>query len=86
MDTLKRNAMTILWPAFLMAGLLEILVFAMVDPGELHGIGGSPLALSAEALYTLTFLVFWIAISVSGIISSMLSASADEVNAQMDPR
>ena len=28
----------ILWPAFLMAGVIEMLVFAMVDPGDLHWI------------------------------------------------
>jgi len=37
----KRLAMTILWPAFLMAGVLEVLVFAVVDPGELHWFGGA---------------------------------------------
>ena len=31
--------MWISWPAFLVAGLLEMLVFAMVDPQDLHPFG-----------------------------------------------
>lgn len=73
--------MTILWPAFLVAGLLEMVVFAMVDPGEMHGPGGAPLGLSAEAVYSLAFLMFWGALSLSGIISFKLNAPSKEVHA-----
>ena len=37
---MKPRALQILWPAFLMAGVLEMLVFAVVDPAELHWFGG----------------------------------------------
>ena len=49
----------ILWPSFLAACVLEVLVFAMVDPAGLHGSGhmgsmsGSP---SDRAVYTVAFL------------------------------
>jgi len=37
-----RNAVLILWPSFLTACLLEGMVFAMVDPGEVHWSGLVP--------------------------------------------
>ena len=50
--------MWILWPAFLAAGVLEVLVFALIDPQELHW-NGLPLLWSREAVYTAAFFVFW---------------------------
>jgi len=44
--------MWIMWPAFLVAGLLEVLVFAMVDPQDLHWFG-QPVELSRQGVYTL---------------------------------
>ena len=46
--------LTITWPAFLAAGMLTMLVFAMVDPHDLHWFG-HPLALSRAGVYTLAF-------------------------------
>ncbi len=49
----------LLWPTFLAACLLEFLVFAIVDPAELHWPGhvGAP---SNRAIYTVTFFAFWL--------------------------
>ena len=55
---ISRCMMWVIWPAFLMAGLMEVLVFAMVDPQDLHWFG-QPVALSAQAVYTLAFFAFW---------------------------
>jgi len=49
--------MWIAWPAFLMAGVLEMLVFALVDPQDLQWFG-HPLAMSREGIYTIAFLSF----------------------------
>jgi len=76
----KRQAMTILWPAFLMAGVLEALVFAVVDPTELHWFGGQALEWPAQAVYSFTFLIFWGAMATAGALSALLSREADEVN------
>jgi hypothetical protein len=78
---LKQRALTILWPAFLMAGVLEMLVFAVIDPGDLHWFGGEALNWSAQAVYTVTFLIFWGVISVAGALTALLAASPDEINA-----
>jgi hypothetical protein len=50
-----RRALLVLWPSFVMAAVLEMLVFWVVDPGELMATA----ALSRMALYTLAFFVFW---------------------------
>lgn len=69
-----KRALLLLWPAFLMAGVLEALVFAVVDPTALHGFGSEPLGWSASAVYSITFLVFWGAIALSGALTQMLEA------------
>lgn len=65
--------LTVLWPAFLMAGVLEMLVFAFVDPDQLHGWGVDASAWPREAVYTLAFFTFWLAIAVASAISLWLA-------------
>jgi hypothetical protein len=73
---MSRIALTILWPSFLMAGVLEALVFAFIDPRELHlehyGVEPSP-----QGIYTLGFLLFWGVLSTSGAISALLLIEVD---------
>ena len=76
---LAQRLMWIAWPAFLLAGVMEMLVFAMVDPQNLHWFG-QPLALSREAVYTLAFFIFWLLIMVSSALTTLLSMSPFEVN------
>jgi uncharacterized membrane protein YcfT len=64
----------ILWPAFLMAGVLEILVFAQVDPGELHNFGSSAAAWPPQAIYSLAFLVFWAVIAIASALTLWLAS------------
>ena len=58
MKRVTRLAMLVLWPAFLMAGVLEMLVFSLVDPGSLRWFGGAPVEMSATAVYSLAFFAF----------------------------
>jgi hypothetical protein len=71
--------MWIAWPAFLMAGILEMLVFALVDPQDLHWFG-HPLAMSREAIYTIVFFVFWIVNMASSALTTLLAMSSFELN------
>ena len=75
-DTATRRfalrALLILWPAFVMAGVLEAMVFAVIDPGALHDLDAQPLRLSPSAVYSLTFLIFWAAIAASAAITQLL--------------
>lgn len=71
--------MWIAWPAFLMAGVTEMLVFAFVDPAALHW-SDQPLALSREGVYTVAFFVFWAIISTAGALTTLLARSPYEMN------
>ena len=66
--------MLILWPAFLMAGVLEGLVFVVVDPSGTHGLPAASLGWSASAVYSVSFIVFWIVIATSTAITQLLEA------------
>lgn len=76
---LQQRLMWILWPAFLMAGVLEMLVFAMVDPQDLRWFG-MPLDWSRQATYTIVFFVFWGITVVSSGLTTLLAMSPFEVN------
>jgi len=69
---LGRWTQSIVWPAFLMAGVLEVLVFALVDPADLRWFGGASLGLSNLAIYSLAFFVFWLVISLAGALTALL--------------
>ena len=68
----RERALLILWPAFMMAGVLEALVFVVVDPLALHWFGAEPLQWSTSAVYSVTFLIFWGVIATSGAITHLL--------------
>ena len=65
--------MAIAWPGFLVACLLELLVFALVDPQDLRWPGYQVLS-SRGAVYTLTFIVFWLMAMLSSALTWLLSA------------
>ena len=75
----SKRWMAIVWPAFLVAGLLEMLVFALVDPQDLHW-GGLPMPLSRQGIYTLAFFLFWALTMLSGALTVLLAQSPDEIN------
>ena len=74
-----QRMMWIAWPAFLLAGVIEMLVFDFVDPQSLHWFG-QPLALSREAVYTLAFFVFWVLTMMSSALTTLLAMSPFEMN------
>lgn len=74
-----KRLMGIAWPAFLVAAVLEMVVFALVDPGDLHWFG-SPLALSREAVYTVAFFVFWGLTMASSALTTLLALPPSELN------
>jgi hypothetical protein len=74
---MNARAISILWPSFAMAGVLEGMVFSVVDPGELHWLGQVPVQASPQAVYTLSFLAFWAVISTSGALTTLLWTDPD---------
>lgn len=75
----KQRLMWIAWPAFVVAALLEMLVFGLVDPADLQWFG-HPLALSRQGVYTLAFFAFWGLTMLSSALTTLLSISPFEIN------
>lgn len=69
----------LIWPSFLGACLLEMLVFAVVDPHSLHWMG-QPLEISRQAVYTLAFFMFWGAVMTACGLTLLLLKPGSEVN------
>jgi hypothetical protein len=63
----------------LVAGGLEMLVFALVDPVDLHWFG-QPLGLSRMGVYTLVFFAFWALTMLSSALTTLLAMSPFELN------
>ena len=59
----------ILWPAFLIAGVLEMVVFALVDPASFSVGGWAP---DARTVYSLSFFVFWGLVATASGISHVM--------------
>jgi len=68
--------MVVLWPAFVMSGVLEALIFALVDPSDLWV--SEHLALSRQGTYTLCFLLLWLVISIAAAISVLMARLPDD--------
>ena len=68
LGSLAQRLIWVIWPAFVVAGIAEIVFFTVFDPFELHFFG-APLELSREAIYTMGFFGFW----GLGIASSALT-------------
>lgn len=64
----------ILWPAFIIAGILEMVVFAWVDP---HALSWGGVRLDAQAVYTIAFFVFWGLVAMSAELSHWMIKAAD---------
>ncbi len=75
----KVRWMAIVWPAFLMAGVLEVLVFALVDPNDLHWLG-LPLELPRLGVYTVAFFVFWGVTLLASGLTALLCLTPAELN------
>ncbi|WP_396433544.1 hypothetical protein [Limnohabitans sp.] len=77
--------MWVVWPAFLVAGLMEAVVFAFVDPQDLRGLAQG-WALSPEAVYTLAFFVFWGLAMLSSGLTTLLSLSPSALDLSATPK
>ena len=79
---MPRNArewIAVLWPAFVAACVLEMVVFAAFDPHDVHVFGLS-LEADRESVYSIAFFVFWAIAAAAGLVTWSLSRSSDEIN------
>ena len=79
---MKQRVLYSAWPSFLMAGVLEMLVFSVADPQELRGFGGALEALSPSAVYTLAFFCFWLVIALACSITLLLATPEPEASSR----
>ncbi|HSV51963.1 MAG TPA: hypothetical protein VLJ57_07595 [Burkholderiaceae bacterium] len=68
----SRLLILVAWPAFLAACVLEVLVFAVVDPHDLHWFG-LPFAPSRQAVYSGAFLIFWLVAIGASALTALLA-------------
>ncbi|HQR09919.1 MAG TPA: hypothetical protein PLW68_01225 [Casimicrobiaceae bacterium] len=71
-----RRLMWVIWPAFLVAGVAEIIFFSVFDPFELHFFGNS-LEMSRQGIYTMGFFGFWGLGVASSALTMFLAATSD---------
>jgi len=71
--------MWILWPAFLVAGMADGLVFSLFNPQDMQ-IFGQPVNLGPRAIYSIGFFLFWAFAAASSALTCLLQRSPFEVN------
>lgn len=67
-----QRLMWIAWPAFLVAGVLEMMVFAVLDPLDVPWLTEG-FDLSRSGLYTIAFFVFWMVTALASALSVFLA-------------
>ncbi len=75
MRTRMLHAAQIMWPAFMMAGVLEMIVFAWVDPSHLQLGAWQP---DTKTTYSLAFFAFWGLITLASLMSHWMMKSAEQ--------
>lgn len=75
----KHRIAWVLWPAFLVGAVAEMVFFAFIDPGEIM-LFGNPLDLSPMATYSIFFLFFWAVGASSSALTCFLQKSPFELN------
>ena len=54
-----KHIIWILWPAFIAAGIAEVVFFTIIDPKQLFLLG-QPIELAALTTYSIGFFLFWV--------------------------
>ena len=80
MNGWSRRIMWILWPGFLLACVTEVLVFALVDPGDLHWLGGASVEIDRKAVYTVAFFVFWVVVGLGSALTQLILVEPNVLN------
>jgi hypothetical protein len=74
-----QRLMGMVWPAFMAACVLELVVFAFADPLDLH-FSGVPLGWSRQGVYTVAFFLFWAITFGACAFTTLLHLTPAEVN------
>jgi len=63
-----KHIIWVLWPAFIAAGIAEVVFFTVIDPQQLY-LFGRQIELPAIASYSIGFLLFWLICAGSSLMS-----------------
>lgn len=63
-----KHIIWVLWPAFIAAGIAEVVFFTVIDPQQLYLLG-QPMVLPAMATYSIGFLMFWLICAGSSLMT-----------------
>lgn len=74
-----QRVLWVLWPAFLVAAVAELVFFALIDPADLS-VFGVPLDAGRMPVYTIGFFFFWAVAASSAALTVFLQRSPFEVN------
>ena len=74
-----KRLLWVLWPAFLVAAVAELVFFAIFDPADLR-LFGAPVEIGRMPAYTLGFFFFWGVTSAASALTVFLQRSPFEVN------
>ncbi|MFH0131878.1 hypothetical protein ACGLHS_16850 [Variovorax sp. VaC1] len=80
-----RQLAGILWPSFLVACGMEVLVFALFDPLNAF-CGADALRMSRQGVYTAAFFVFWLMAAASSACTVLLARSPAPRRREAPPR
>jgi hypothetical protein len=75
----KHHVLQILWPAFLVAGVMEILLFSIFDPVDVRWFGGL-IGWKPVTVYSIVFLVLWLLVATAGALTVLLRLTAEELD------
>lgn len=79
---LAQRLAAVLWPSFLAACISTMVMFAFVDPVELHAITFPEWRLSRMAGYSVGFFMFWVVTAASSFGTWLLLRSAARINVE----
>lgn len=76
---MKLKSILVLWPSFLVAGILNSLFFTLFDPLELS-LGGEPLFESRVVAYSCGFFICWLFAGLSSGLTLFFERDSEQIN------
>ena len=76
---LMQRVLWVLWPAFLVAAVAELIVFAVIDPADLY-LFGVPVEMGRMPIYTIGLFFFWAVAASASALTVFLQRSPVELN------
>lgn len=83
---LAQRVAAVLWPSFIMAGVATMVLFALIDPVDLHTISFPDWQFSRTAGYSIGFFMFWAVTAASSFCTWLLLRRSSVINSKHPAR